>query len=292
MAEEQQGLELGVAEMEGEGRSEMEFTEIETRAECFDSSVIFHVVADILGFVLHMNQQIPSILQDVSLEFDTLQTEYKELEMVLAQNEFKASFRRKHAGRMREVKQGIRRLEKVMTTISSLRTALQLMISEIPDINRVILVLGASPIRPQHVYEVCFLHGKVVSGVFVLSNYTFVGPYSSYLQQAIRTLISKGAGSDSYAGPTKLFLLVKAPPSFNLPVHFLPKRDFRYSKKIVPLRLRFKCRTQDLETDTQHCVAQTAESVSLLDSTSNDLIWFQCRHVIKGIASMTSSTEE
>ncbi|KAF5947226.1 hypothetical protein HYC85_013183 [Camellia sinensis] len=301
MAEEQQGLELGVAEMEGEGRSEMEFTEIETRAECFDSSVIFHVVADILGFVLHMQQQIPSILQDVSLEFDTLQTEYKELEMVLAQNEFKASFRRKHAGRMREVKQGIRKLEKVMTTISSLRTALQLMISEIPDINGVILVLGASPIRPQHVYEVCFLHGKVVSGDDVdftksraaegLSR-KVLKAYHSYLEQAIRTLISKGAGSDSYAGPTKLFLLVKAPPSFNLPVHFLPKHDFRYSKKIVPLRLRFKCRTQDLETDTQHCVAQTAESVSLLDSTSNDLIWFQCRHVIKGIASMTSSTEE
>ncbi|KAI7983381.1 Pentatricopeptide repeat-containing protein [Camellia lanceoleosa] len=225
-AEEQQGLELGVAEMEGEGRSEMEFTEIETRAECFDSSVIFHVVADILG-----------ILQDVNLEFDTLQTEYKELEMVLAQNEFKASFRRKHAGRMREVKQGIRRLEKI------------------PDINGVILVLGASPIRPRHVYEVCFLHGKVVSR-----------------GDAIRTLISKGAGSDSYVGPTKLFLLVKAPPSFNLPLHFLSKRDFRYSKKIVPLRLQFKCITQDLETDGQHCVAQTAESVSLLDSTSNDLI--------------------
>ncbi|CAL5431310.1 unnamed protein product [Camellia sinensis] len=40
---------------------------------------------------------------------------------------------------------------------------------------------------------------------------------SSYLEQAIRTLISNGAGSDSYT----------APSSFNLPLHFLPKRDFR-----------------------------------------------------------------
>ncbi|GMP94384.1 hypothetical protein CsSME_00043856 [Camellia sinensis var. sinensis] len=85
---------------------------------------------------------------DMSLEFDTLQTEYKELEIILAQNEFKASFRRKHAGRMRVVKQGIRRLEKVMKTIFSLRTALQLMISEISDIKGFILVLGASPIHP------------------------------------------------------------------------------------------------------------------------------------------------
>ncbi|CAL5429006.1 unnamed protein product [Camellia sinensis] len=86
-------------------------------------------------------------IEDMNLEFDTLQTEYKELEIILAQNEFKASFRRKHAGRMRVVKQGIRRLEKVMKTIS-LRTALQLMISEISDIKGFILVLGASPIHP------------------------------------------------------------------------------------------------------------------------------------------------
>ncbi|CAL5355249.1 unnamed protein product [Camellia sinensis] len=81
-------------------------------------------------------------IEDMNLEFDTLQTEYKELEIILAQNEFKASFRRKHAGRMRVVKQGIRRLEKVMKTI------------------RFILVVSGG--------------------------------------DAIRTLISNGAGSDSY----------------------------------------------------------------------------------------------
>lgn len=78
-------------------------------------------------------------------------------------------------------------------------------------------------------------------------------------EQAIRTLVSKCAGSNSYAGymlglvckdcltcwllepkwdvlflgPTKLFLLVKAPASFSQPVHFLPKRDFRYNKKVT-----------------------------------------------------------
>ena len=75
-----------------------------------------------------------------------------------------ASSRRKRLGRMREVKQGIRRLQKFMDTFSGLQTSLQLMLSEVPDIQGIILVLGASPIRPQHVYELQFSHGRVVPG--------------------------------------------------------------------------------------------------------------------------------
>lgn len=37
----------------------------------------------------------------------------------------------------------------------------------------------------------------------------------------------------TFSGPSKLFLLIKAPASFCLPVHFLPKRDFKYSKKVI-----------------------------------------------------------
>ncbi|KAJ7006246.1 hypothetical protein NC653_005566 [Populus alba x Populus x berolinensis] len=40
---------------------------------------------------------------------------------------------------------------------------------------------------------------------------------TEYKELAARALILKGAGSISYPGPTKLFLLVKAPASFNLP---------------------------------------------------------------------------
>ncbi|XAR58538.1 hypothetical protein NMG60_11013970 [Bertholletia excelsa] len=271
--------------MGGEGTSEMEFMEIETSAGSLESSVIFHVVADILGFVLYMHQQIPSVLQDISLEFDDLQTEYKELEIVLAQSEVKASLRRKHAGRMREIKLGIRRLEKVMKTVSSVKSALKLMISEIPDIQQVILVLGASPLRPQHVYEVWFSHGKLVSGS--AGDFTKSRTAEGLSRKAIRTLISRGAGSDSYAGPTKLFLLVKAPSSINMPMHFLPKRDFKWGKKIVPVRLRFKCKPQGQEVD-----AQPVDSNNLIGPTSNEYIWFQCRHTIKGLVSKTSSTED
>ncbi|XP_057966578.1 uncharacterized protein LOC131156709 [Malania oleifera] len=275
---------------EGEGRSEMEFTEIKAPIDSFDSSAIFHVVTNVVGFVLYMHQQIPSILQDISLEFDTLHAEYQELEMVLTQTEAKASSRRKHAGKMRELKQGIRRLEKLMKTVSSVQTALQLVISEIPDIQGVILVLGASPIRPQHVYEMCFSHGSIVTGG--ACGFTKSKVAEAMSRKAIRALISIGAGSNTYAGPSKLFLLVKAPSSFSSPLHFLPKRDFRYNKKIVPFRLQFKCRTQYDEKDASHNDSWTASSIALTDSASNDLIWFQCRHVIKGLTSNASAPEE
>ncbi|XP_038684618.1 uncharacterized protein LOC119984641 isoform X2 [Tripterygium wilfordii] len=277
--------------MEGGGSSDMEFTDIETNADSLNSSVIFHVVKEVIGFVLFMHQQIPSILQDISLEFDMLHTEYKELVCYswTEQNEVKASFRRKHNGRMREVKHGIRRLEKLMNTISGLQTAMQLMISEIPNIQGVMLILGASPVRPLHVYELSFLHGNVIA--VSAGEFSKTRAAEGLSRKAIRMLISKGAGSGSYAGPTKLFLLVKAPSSFNLPLHFLPKRDFKYSKKIVPLRLRFKCKTQDMELDAPDQPTSTGTCISLVDCPSNDLIWFQCRHVIKGIAFKTPTEE-
>lgn len=59
---------------------------------------------------------------------------------------------------------GIRRLDKLMSTISSLRTALQLMITEYPVIQRVILILGPSPLRPLNVYELNFSCETTASG--------------------------------------------------------------------------------------------------------------------------------
>lgn len=64
---------------------------------------------------------------------------------------------------MREVKHGIKRLEKLMNTVSNLQIALQTIITETPNIERVILIIGSSPFRPQYVYEIGFSHGKVVS---------------------------------------------------------------------------------------------------------------------------------
>lgn len=267
---------------EGEGSSEMEITEIETTSEFLDGSLIFHVVKDAIYFVLYMHQQIPFVLQDMSLESYSLHNEYKEL-MDLRKTETKAALRRKHLGRMREIKQEIRRSEKLLGRVSSLETALQLMIREIPTIHEVILVVGASPIRPLYVYQMYFSHANAAPPVE--ADFVKGKTAEKVSKKAIRALISKGAGTASRnLGPTKLFLLVKAPSTLNLPLHFLPKRDFRYCKKIFPFRLRFRSRTQGLKMDSSDHNLLSSRSTGLTDSSSNDLIWFQCRHAIKGLA--------
>ncbi|KAL0697252.1 hypothetical protein Bca4012_053374 [Brassica carinata] len=254
---------------EGEGSTEEKYdVDIVTTASSLGGSGVFHIINDILGFVLYMHQQIPSVLQDMSLDFDGLQTEFTDLAH-LTQPDVKPLFRRKLLSRKREVKLEIKKLQKLMTTISTLRSSLQLLIREAPHIHRVVLILGGSPLRPQKAYELFFTHCDNV--------FNFEGDFSkckateALSKKTIRALISTGAGSTSCPGPMRLFILVQAPPSLNLPQHFLPKRDFRYNRKFVPLKLRFKCKTQDNQTDSPY------------NSGTNDLIWFQCRHVIKGL---------
>lgn len=281
--------ECSVAVLEGGGISNMELTTIEAASGSFDSSFIFHVVADIVGFVLFMHQQIPSVLQDLTFEFDELQDEFKDLESVLAQEETRGSLRRKQAARKREVRMGIKRLEKLMNTISNMKAALQLIITEIPSIESVLLVLGSSPLRPLHIYELHFSRRGRVSSV----DYTRTRVVETLCKKAIRELVSRGAGSTSYPGSTKLYLLVRAPSSVSLPLHFLPKRDFRCSKKVVPFKLQFRCRGNDgLGKTAYNDDNQADNAISFLDSASDDIIWFQCRHVIKGLPSRTSTNEE
>lgn len=67
-----------------------------------------------------------------------------------------------HMSKMREIKHGIRRFEKLVNTVSNLDTALQLMLTEIPNVQQVALILGGSPLRPLHVYELCLEHGSFV----------------------------------------------------------------------------------------------------------------------------------
>ncbi|WCJ29196.1 hypothetical protein M5689_010844 [Euphorbia peplus] len=269
----------------------MEYTDIQSNSNYLDSSIIFHVLKNVVGFVLYMHQQIPSVLQDISLEYETFKDEYKQLETALAQAEPKASVRRQNLSRRREVKGGIRRLDKLMNTVNLLESALQLIITQVPNLESFLLVLGPSPIRPHHVYELCFSHGR--GPVLTAStDFSTTRAAEGISRKAVRTLITMDSGSGSYPGPTKLFLFVKVPSSLNLPLHFLPKRDFRYSKKIVPARLRLKCKSQDLEMDVPDCAGEKNSSISLKDSSSNDLIWFQCRHVIKGLAFTTPTDQE
>ncbi|XP_057800843.1 uncharacterized protein LOC131016220 [Salvia miltiorrhiza] len=271
---------------EGGGSSEMEYTNIDAASDALDCSTIFHLASDIVGFILFMHQQIPSLLQDITLEFDELRSEFKELEIELSESEPKAPLiRRKLAARKREVKMGIRRLEKLMGCISNLKAALQLLIAEVPNVDKISLVLGPSPLRPLHIYELSFSNGRPF-----LEDFSRSKTAETLSRKAIRMMISKGVGSDSYAGPTKLFLLVKAPSYLNLPLHFLPKREFRPNRKSKPFRLRFRCRTHNLEMNPRR--NDCASSVEVQHSPSPDLIWFQCRHTIKGLASRASPAED
>lgn len=251
----------------------MDLAEIYTAPDTIDSSVIFHTIYDVIAFVLYMHQQIPSTVQDMSVEFDSMHSEYKQLEIDKG-NEVKASFRRMHVSRMREIKVGIKRLDKLMSSLSKLQTALKVIINECHNIDGVILALGGSSLRPQNVYVLEFPRRTGVANAE--DDFARSKAAEALSRKAIRTLISKDAGSVTYPGPNKLFVLIKAPSSFNQPQHFLPKRDFKYNKKIVPLRLLIKCRDQDQEVAA---------------STSEDWIWFQCRHVIKGLA-MNAMPEE
>ncbi|KAI7755490.1 hypothetical protein M8C21_031664, partial [Ambrosia artemisiifolia] len=185
-------------EEEGGGRSEMELTDLDIPVDSIHPSVMFHLLLDVLGFVLFMHQQIPSILQDLSLEFDEMNTEFKDLEVAIANGKMKPSQRRLQMGRKREVKHVIRRLEKLMKTVANTQTALQLVLSEVPHVEAVILVLGASPVRPRHVYELSFSHGKDV--VSDACDFTKTKVAEGISRKVIRTLVSKGAGSESYAG--------------------------------------------------------------------------------------------
>lgn len=56
------------------------------------------------------------------------------------------------------MKHEIKKMQKLMTTISTLRSALQLLIREAPGVQRVVLILGGSPLRPQKAYELFFTH--------------------------------------------------------------------------------------------------------------------------------------
>ncbi|XP_008451373.1 uncharacterized protein LOC103492681 isoform X2 [Cucumis melo] len=237
--------------MEGEGRSEMEYTEIESSADCFDSSILFNIINDVSAFVLYMHQQLPSTLQDMSIEFDTLHEEYKELGSELAQNELKASSRRKHTGRMREVRQGIKRMEKLMNSVSGFQVAIKSLISEAPNIEEVLLILGATPLRPQYVYEMCFSHKRF--GLRGADNFVKHKAAEVLSRKAIRTLISKDAGSVSYP---------------------------------VPFKLRFKCKAQiqQMKNPGHDRESHVGNSDDLTNSSVEDPIWFQCRHAIKGLA--------
>lgn len=68
----------------------------------------------------------------------------------------KSSTQRMHKYRIREVKQRLRRLDKLMTSISNFLLSFSLVLDETPNAQEFILIIGASLARPLHAYEISF----------------------------------------------------------------------------------------------------------------------------------------
>jgi len=271
-------ISSGVDERQGPGSIEVQVAAALRRSE------MFHVVKELVGFVLYMHHQIPSVLQNLENEFAGLKEEM--MELAAASAELKPSDQRKYTTRKREVRCRIKKREKLMNGISALLSALQQALDEVPSVEGVALILGGSLVRPLFVYDIKVTHGRFDSGS--AKEHAMTKLAQSVSRKAIRALISGGAGSLSYTGPTKLFLLVRCPCTLNLPLDFVPKRDFRYSKKVVPQHMSIKCNAPDFQNKNKHVTSIMDASCCSSESLSSDVIWFQCKHTIRGLACKAS----
>uniref|UniRef100_A0A0E0L069 Protein kish-A n=1 Tax=Oryza punctata TaxID=4537 RepID=A0A0E0L069_ORYPU len=125
-------------------------------------SEVLYVVKELLGFVLYMHHQIPAVLQNLENEFASLKEEMTE--MALPPAEMKPSDQRKHNTRKREVRRRIEKQEKLMNGLSSVFSALQKALDEVPSIEGVLLILGGSLVRPLFVYDITISHGRFDAG--------------------------------------------------------------------------------------------------------------------------------
>ncbi|KQK04375.1 uncharacterized protein LOC100843962 isoform X2 [Brachypodium distachyon] len=253
--------------------------EVQVATAALRRSEVFHIVKELLGFVLYMHHQIPSVLQNLENEFTDLKEEMTE--MAIPPAELKPSDQRKYNTRKREVRCRIKKRQKLMNGISTLLSALQQALDEVSRIEGIALILGGSLVRPLFVYDITVSHGRFDSGG--TKEHATTKLAQSVSRKAIRALISGGAGSLSYTGPTKLFLLVRCPCTLNLPLDFLPKRDFRYSKKVVPKHMSIKCNSSCYQTNNEHVASILDASCCNSESSPSDVIWFQCKHTIRGL---------
>jgi len=265
--------------------------EIQTEGRVVDKPGVCHIIKEVIGFVLYMHQQIHHTLQQLEVEFASLKLEQQRMVAASAEREtqFKPSSQRKMIGQSRELKRGIKKLEKLMTSISNLLSAVQTMVHEIPEVQVVLLALGASSTRPQHLYEICFSDkGLVPKGVENCAPRK-IARADVLSKKIIRELVSNGAGcAGSYLGPTKMFLLFKAPASISPSQDFLPKRDYTYSKKVQPFRVTITSCHENGENERS---IQFYKEDTLMDTDPqnvnphlDDMIWFQCKHTVKGLA--------
>ncbi|KQK04374.1 hypothetical protein BRADI_2g13200v3 [Brachypodium distachyon] len=186
--------------------------EVQVATAALRRSEVFHIVKELLGFVLYMHHQIPSVLQNLENEFTDLKEEMTE--MAIPPAELKPSDQRKYNTRKREVRCRIKKRQKLMNGISTLLSALQQALDEVSRIEGIALILGGSLVRPLFVYDITVSHGRFDSGG--TKEHATTKLAQSVSRKAIRALISGGAGSLSYTAVSsgQMSLYIELAPGF------------------------------------------------------------------------------
>ncbi|KAL2653941.1 hypothetical protein R1flu_022069 [Riccia fluitans] len=252
-------------------------------------TALMHMLTELIYFVLYMHQQMPCTYEELQ---SCCIGHAKEAEELSGGNSTPLSNQqlRSERGRERRESKRLKKLLKLKDEIERIIRSLLSSLSNMSNIRSVLILLGASPLRPKHVYEVqldCGLNDDETEDRRVDKS------KADLSRKLIRALISDAATS-SADGPMKLFLLVHASSNSQAaPEDFHPKRGFLVSSKKV-------CRTlvrivQEQATNLEDEVS----SISLSDrspSRSQDMdietddsredednIWYQCLHTVKGL---------
>ncbi|KAL3685901.1 hypothetical protein R1sor_003923 [Riccia sorocarpa] len=258
---------------------------------------LMHMFRELIYFVLYMHQQMPCTYE----ELQNCRTSHAAEEEVGEADSARSSKEtRLQRGRERREAKRLRKLLKLKDEIERLVHSLRSGLSILADFRSVLLLLGNSPLRPKHVYEVqldCELNGRVYDEA---EDSRGEKSKSDLSRKLIRALISDAASS-STDGPMKLFLLVQASSNpQRVPEDFPPKRGFVMTgKRICRTLVRIvQEQAKNLEDEVSSIsLSDRSPSQSQdmdLDTDDNhdaeDLIWYQCVHTVKGLYE-GSSTE-
>ncbi|XP_024521531.1 uncharacterized protein LOC112343005 isoform X1 [Selaginella moellendorffii] len=234
-----------------------------------DGQVLGFLARELIAFVLYMHQQMPRT-------FDQMQIELRGMEGSVRDETTRKSLGKNLQRFVRKTK----KLHKFLDCVERLMVAVESAInSTAPGVVEIVLLIGSNVARPQVVYR--------------LKNFGELSDSSSSAEKTkidlkqlttkmIRELLSSGI-TEKVAGPTKLFLLVKASPEFmpTLSENFLPKRAFTWnSAKASEISIDFLRGESLEEANSEKIWYWNYFRKVLVQACCN--YRFQCRHFVKG----------
>ncbi|KAG6543958.1 hypothetical protein Mapa_014582 [Marchantia paleacea] len=248
------------------------------------SKELLHLLTELIYFVLYMHQQMPCTYE----ELKNCCKEQTEAVVARSSGAGDSSNPALRGRQRREEASNLRKLVKLKDQIEKVVRALKSSLTSLSDIRSVLVILGPSPMRPKHVYEV-HLRCQVND---VGDDTVEDRPKSSDLaRKLIRALISDGATSSAESS-MKLFLVIGASANpISVPEDVHPKRGLVISRKQgsrTSVRL-VQQRETNLEAEVSSiCLSDPSPSTSDDDDSNeslcdNDYMWYQCLHTVKGL---------